>query len=444
MLYSDLYLNEHRRPAKMLVAIALVLVSSAIGFYFFTNNSQPTRASKLSLERHEVTNLTSKQAAILWAASAEDEGSIVYGTKKNRLDLIAIDSLGKGKKKYHFAELTNLEPNTTYYYRILTTDGTLVAADGDSFSFKTAKETQVNTASPAYGTVINPDQTPADKVLVVMYVSNAYPLADVTSSSGEWLIPLQNIVNAKTLEPLTPSEQNIITINIFTSNRHSSIRALLKNTHPLPETVILGNNYSFVEGNEVLGAVTGAPTQSPISPAIQLTFPVDNSVIPGKRPLVKGTGIAGAFVSTTIDGPMHLSGSVVVNKEGEWQYSVPHDLVPGKYAFTMVTQNEEGNNVVVKRTFTIIKSGEQVLGESTPSGTLAPSLSSAPSGTITPDLSTTPTSEPTIIVINPLATDTPGAATTTPAPPVSGIDSIPWMMMGFGITIVGAGLVILL
>lgn len=443
MTYSDLYTASKNKSPRILILVAILAISAGLMAYIFTNDSTPTKASQNTLSRHEIVNLASNRAGILWSVDTPDKGSIIYGTSQNSLDSIENDTLGEGKRTNHFAQLNNLEPNTTYYYKILSNNGTISDDNGKSFSFKTIKKTQVNAVSPAYGTVINPDQTPSANAIVILYVPDALPLVDVTSSSGEWLIPLQNIIDPKTFEQIPFQEDKIVTMSIYNEKNRSTIRSLLKATQPVPQSVILGNNYSFIEEQNVLSEHSQNQNVSD-TPIISIRYPVENSTIPSNKPLVKGLGVPGEFVNIEINAQPTISGTVVVSQKGTWQYSLARILDPGRYVLTMKTVNSSKRPVELARNFVIAKSGEQVLGESdaTPSATLTPSVNPSVSPAISP------TTEPTVIVINQLSvTPSPIESvypSATPAPPVSGIDSIPWMIAGFGITIVGVGLILLL
>jgi hypothetical protein len=104
----------------------------------------------------------------------------------------------------------------------------------------------------------------------------------------------------------------------------------------------------------------------------------------------------------------------------------------------MKTLNERGREITYTRTFTILKSGERVLGESTPAGTIT--VSPTPTGkSLTPS--------PTLVASEPTPTDILELETTptmTPPPPVSGVSMIPYMMGAVGLVLLGAGLVLFL
>lgn len=76
---------------------------------------------------------TSTSIKILWRTAAESDSRVLYGTTPNNLDMAAT---GPGGTTRHALQLTNLQPNTVYYYAVGTTTALL---DGPSakHTFKT-------------------------------------------------------------------------------------------------------------------------------------------------------------------------------------------------------------------------------------------------------------------------------------------------------------------
>ncbi len=138
----------------------------------------------------------------------------------------------------------------------------------------------------------------------------------------------------------------------------------------------------------------------------------------------------------TIDAKPVFSSRVRVDQNGDWIVQLKNALRPGKYDLTLKTQNARGQEVTIERSFTIIKSGEQVLAATaTPSGSVTPRTSPTGSTTLTPtEAEESPTPEPTEII------DGDITATPTPPPPVSGINMVPVIVTSIGLVIIGAGL----
>lgn len=447
MSYSDLYLKQHSRPSQILVALAVFATVSAVGYYFLSS-STPTRASKQVINQHEQVNIFPRQASVFWEVETADEGWVIYGENPSDLNQIALDERDiqeRLERKFHYAVLKNLNPETTYYYKIVS-NNELVTADGNEpFSIKTISDgTPSSSLSPAYGKVVMQSGDPLSDGIVVLSVTNAHPLVAITKSTGEWLIPLQYVVNKNTLSSIPVTEDTIVNLRILNETQQSNVKATLSQTHPIPQSVIIGNNYTFIEDN-VLGETNTTSQASSNSFQVALQFPKNGAVIPGSTPIVKGKGIPGKQVLVQINSRPAFNASARVDKEGNWNVTVNRTLLPGTYTISMTTQDSRNKNVEIKRNFTIIKSGEQVLSESTGSATITPSVSPSAS----PTTSTSVTPSPTLAVTQvPTPTDqvlvTDLSPTLTPAPPVSGISVIPFMFAGVGLVLLGAGLVLFL
>jgi hypothetical protein len=87
-----------------------------------------------------------------------------------------------------------------------------------------------------------------------------------------------------------------------------------------------------------------------------------------------------------------------------------------------------GNSVSMSRSFTILKSGEAVLGDATGSATITPSIN------VTATPSAQPTLEPTLVFATSTATSTP---------PVSGGSVLPFTILSLVLLVIGAGIILL-
>lgn len=445
-MYSDLYLQQHSRPSQILVILAVLVAVSSIGYYFLSS-STPTRASKQVVIEHQQVNVLPKQAGIFWEVETNDEGWIVYGENPSSLSQVALDERDiaqREERKYHYVVLKNLEPDTTYYYRIISNNELVSAEGNEPFSIRTISDaTASSSMSPAYGKVVSQSGEPLTNNFVMLNVNNAYPLLALTKNTGEWLIPLQYVISSTDQRTIPVTEETIVNIKVFNESQQSIVKATLKQTHPIPQTIVIGNNYTFLE-EQVLAATNRQAQTSSYS--VDLQYPKNGAVIPGNTPLIRGKGVPGKDVSIQINSRPVFNGSTKVDKDGNWVITVGRSIMPGTYTISMTTQDSRNRTVEIKRNFTLIKSGEQVLSESTGSATVTPTGSTTPR--VTSGISPTVSPSPTILAQLPTPTDivtvTDLSPTLTPAPPVSGISMIPFMFAGIGLLLLGAGLVLFL
>jgi len=136
-----------------------------------------------------------------------------------------------------------------------------------------------------------------------------------------------------------------------------------------------------------------------------ITQPVKNSVLVSNLPLFAGTAIPGRQIALNIDTIRRKKGILNTDQNGIWKYTPAKILSPGIHQFTVSTQDINNKIVTLTNIFEILKSGTQVLGDSTPSSTLAPT----PTRYVVP--TTIPSTKPTITPIIYL-TSTPKIAPT--------------------------------
>lgn len=442
MVYSDFYFQTRGKLSVILIALAsLSLMSFAM--FFFGTNSAPTRASKKILPRHEMTNITPNQAGIFWQTESKELGWIMYGTSENNLTNQMLDERDVEDKKtpmiYHYVFLKNLEKDTVYYYKILSNNEVVSQANGHAFSFRTPKIQQTSQSiKPAYGKVLQANGEPVQNAIVLYYYENASPLLALTKTTGEWLIPLQYVVDKQTLEPVAVDEKKNAKIQILAEDmKGSTIMALVKKTNPVPQSIIMGKDYTMLTDDaDVLPATDRKDTQT--GAAIDIIYPRPDAVVPAVRPLLKGVALPGKDVKITIDRKPLYESMVKTDAKGEWRSEITAPLVPGTYTMQAVSTDDKNRRVVATRKFTIAKSGEQVLGEATASGqvTATPTPTRSASPTIA-----TPTTAPTISV-----TGLPNTGTSiTPTPSTllgTGFSPNMLVFISLGLLVMGAGFLI--
>ena len=468
-MYTDLYIKQKKSRFPIFVSVVLVIVVSSF-LFLITQDSAPTRASKKSLISHEIVNVSPTQIGVLWEADQADEGWILWGESPNSINQIALDErdivTSKIKRRYHLAIIRNLQPNTEYFYNIVSDNEVIKQVNGESFKAKTLSESFVtNNISPIYGKMAFENGAPAANAISMVIVGNAYPVISLSSQSGEWLNSLTYMASKETLNPINISDNTPITIQLFTDQERSMIRSTPSSSRPIPQIVILGNNYSFITRNSILGETTkNFLTYSSNSNDeknnqkvrnFEVRYPTDNAIIPGSAPIIKGYGLAGQQVRVKINDGFIFDTNVTVNTLGEWSVSLSRQLLHGTYTLTADSVDSRNKKKSISRIFTIIKSGEQVLGEqiSTPSASLTPRVVNSPTkpplltvtrgkisasptltqilGTVTPTYAVVDSATPTLQV-----TIVPSQI---PEPPVSGANIIPYLLGGLGIVLIGIG-----
>lgn len=446
MMYSDFYTRQPRIRIPVLVPFLIgVLVLS---FFIWRSTPTPaTRADAKKLVFVQTANVFPHQITIVWQTESKEQGWLLYGASEQDLINIAPDdrdvlNANKVAYQYHIATLYDLKENTRYYFHITNGREILGNTSQSVFTVKTISSVnQVNSLKPAYGRVLTPGGSPAVGVIIVLSARNTYPLAAVSKSSGEWLIPLNYTIDKSSanFRPLSLTES--ITLYFFDSTeKESKVIAKVSQLSPLSQSIELGKSYSLTEVEKVLAATD---KKTLVSNKIDIIYPKDNAVISAARPLIKGTGAAGKQVAFTIinkkTSEQIYKQSKVVARDNTWDLNLKYIFEPATYLLNLSTTDTENKKVTLSRTFTITKSGEQVLATATPSATLTPTLipTSATTQTPTPTTILLPTLTPTPTTTQPIV-----QATATPVPPVSGGGIYPLVISSIALILFGAGLLV--
>ena len=191
----------------------------------------------------------------------------------------------------------------------------------------------------------------------------------------------------------------------------------------------LGSSYDFTKISGrfqpiIAQAKTFNNSVGTVNSGFKITAPTPGANIPSDQPAIKGTGAPGKEVILTISTlTKPIINQLVINQNGLWSWTPPV-LSPGKHILTATSFTSQNDPVASSVTFTVLKSGTQVLGDATPSASLTPSPSTSPK------LSPTPTPKPSVLLTpTPTATSTPVSGTTEP--------TILLIALGIGIMLVG-------
>lgn len=474
-MYSDLYFQKRRSPVTAVIGVVAFVAFVGFGAFMFTYQPTQTRASKATLVQQEIVNLSYNQAGIYWQSEEKQTGWVVYGESPEELRYTASDERDsddeKTPRQLHFIMLKGLKPDTTYYYQIVS-GNEVVDNNGEPFQFTTVKQfSAVGATKPAYGKVVLKTGEPAEGALVFVRKGESYPLVSLTKSTGEWLIPLQFVIEKESKTAIALNQNDELAVYITNDDlMNSGIQILVKQTNPFPQSIVLGEDYTFLldDSEEVLSATTSRNTEVSVAETIDVLFPRDQAVIPGSKPLIKGTAVPGSIVdiSLTTEEGTAITMRTVADNRGGWLANLIRPLTPGTYFLSMATVDAQQQTITVSRTFTIAKSGEQVLGDATGPGALSPTVipqaTLEPSPTVAEIPTSAPTVEPTIGVsptleptrdpaeltpsVTPDTTPTgiPNGPTATPIPPISGGNGLLFTFTALGLLIVGAGAIIML
>lgn len=439
MVYSTLYIKKGKKTLFILGLISLL--SLCIGAILFISQlgKQNGWQKSQEIDRALVVNRNPHGFEVVWSTKTptKEEQWVEAGTEKNAY-LLRAQSENNGM--VYNAIITGLKQDTQYYFRIRVGTKTYILPPLVSEIVRTPKEVKEKPVSPAYGKVILPSMKPYSNGILTYEVEGYYPLAVRTKETGEWLLPLTGLIEKKSNSITTITDSNPVSIKLF-SYRDGNVQTTVGQTRPLRQAITAGVTVHLAQttrgkGESVLGVTSQSSPKQDHTPS-SITYPKENALIPGNTPLIRGTAPIGRDVTLLIQTPTkQFSYRAKADENGDWLIQYPLVLDPGKYTIVATIKNENGLSTILKRTFSIIKSGEQVLGEATGTPTLIPTAPIIPTSVPTYIPTTAPTNGvyPTVIL--------PTRLIPTATPPVTGGGMSGFLFGALFCIVVGAGLVL--
>ncbi len=431
-----MYKRENKKLLSILSCIGIVMLSLWLFLFIKDLGLKNGWEKAQGITNLQVINISPHGFDVAWAtkeAVKEDQWVEWKNQKGNEEGKVVGEKIGD---IYH-SSILDLQPGSTYTYKVRVGTKTYVQNNLVQTSVLLPMESKELPISPAYGKVLLPNGRPYSNGLLTYEIDGFFPIATFTKGTGEWLLPLTGLVDKKTLKITSISDAFPVTIRLF-SYPKGSIHTTVGQTRPLRQAITAGATLraEIAPNNEVvLGANTIAGTGLvQLQPSI--VYPKERAIIPGSKPLMRGLAIPGKDVLAYIQGPTkQYSYRTVADAKGEWLIQYPLPLEAGAYLFSVSTVDKNGFPLTLRRSFSIVKSGEQVLGTATGSPTLAPTSPIVPTNlptgtpTIQPTSGIYPTAVPTLFV--PTAT-----------PPITGGGMTGFAYAAVFCIVVGAGLVL--
>lgn len=438
--YYNYYRNQRRVPGVL--ALVLVLAIFLVPLFFLKQPTKPTKSLGAVRDRlFDVTllNVTATSADLFWKTNTPtiDVATITDGNNKVLVgvDIHDIDT-NRQPRKLHYVSLRNLKPNTKYGVSITQNEKMLGDVANPYFTFSTLANSAITTSlPPVYGKITDDLGNPVSNTLLIAQVGNAHVLGGFTKPDGSFLVSLCCLYDKNSGAPLNLARNEVIALHFENeAGKKAKVSAPLSKTSPFQEPIIIGRESiltnDVLEEKPVLGTMTNkADSTNAKNSELKIYYPKESAVIPGKRPLIKGTALAASAVK--ISFPLHRrSFETITNSDGIFEFSTPFDLKSGTQTVVAQSKNADGKLITTTQVFTIPKSGETVLGEATPSGSLI-----TPTVVLDPTESTTPS--PTVAVL-------PTSAS-TPVPTLlpTGIDFSIFSMMSAVLILFGVGLLLI-
>jgi len=387
----------------------------------------------------------------------ENSFTVTYTTNEKTLSGISVEEgnvpsfvvfddrnkeISERKEFYsHFISVTDLKPNTTYEFSILS-DGEAYLDGDEKYKVTTTSPVTIIPLeqNPIIGTILLPDGNKGVDTIVELEIEGAQKFSTLTNDEGEYIISISGLRKASLDDYfyLLPSQE--IIINALRQNAKTSVKLLFAEAGLIP-VITLEKQYDFtnIKTSEVSTSSSALriPTPQIVAGEVRITTPRENQSFVDSAPLFRGTALPNKIVKITIEPSLFEN----VNSEssGIWSFRPDEDLAPGLHTITIESPDKYGIIKSVSQSFTVFSSGSQVAQSATPSATptltttptkiptqtptqvptptvvLSPTVSQIPSPTLSP--TPIPTANPTPIVTETITPTPTITAIITPPPP---------------------------
>ncbi|QLG69836.1 MAG: hypothetical protein CH104c_0605 [Candidatus Woesebacteria bacterium] len=426
------------RKIRIPTLVAILILTLGLSFSIvLTQQKQfflPSAKSQNIPKDVKISNITDSSFTITWLTQDKADGFVVWGKSKSLGQTTNEETKAKGYT--HSATITNLEPETTYYFKI-NSGGDLYDNDGSPWETKTAPKLS-SSETPAIqnisGFIVNALGAPATSALVFVKAGGSNLLSTYTSENGNWIIPLNKIRTSDLNNSYKINGQDLLEINVQAGPEGIASAQIYAEKATATPLITLGQTYDFrnlttnqndsLPKSEIQGPqetnkqpkfdISGYSTSSPSS-TVSIESIKEGETINTTSPEFFGKGPASKQITITVESENPQTGTVLVGTNGIWRWSPPSGLTPGTHKITLTYRDDNGVLRSIVRTF-VVQAAEA--GE--------PAFEATPSASLTPT--------PTSIV----ATATPSAQKTaspsaTPAQPISGVKAPTLILFGTGL-----------
>lgn len=238
-------INQPKIPT--LVGLFLLLIGTVAGAVLVQSDKIFKSEAKLEEKAEEVrvTNVTDNSFTVSWLTNSSTNGYISYGKSQNSGAVIGQNDIFSDESQTHSATAVNLDPSTTYYFKI--GFGKEGIKNSKIYSVKTAVRTLAKPVPEiVFGQISNSQNKPVKGALVYISGQDISPQSAFTDSEGKWTLNLSRAFSTNLDKPAAFNQETIL--EIFTQSENSqfaSAKIKVIASKPVP-TITMGKSYDFV------------------------------------------------------------------------------------------------------------------------------------------------------------------------------------------------------
>lgn len=405
-----MYKTQKRIPT-LLGLLLIVLGISTLSVGQKTISSLTTLADPgQKPENIKITNVMDSSFSVSWITKKETPGVVL--TKDGNRTLAFLDDLDKDGKSHnrilHHVTVKNLKADTSYTAQIQSGETfcnqffscpSLTQSTLEKFDKTSGQE-------PAYGSVLDKNGQPVGGALVYLTINNRISFSAQSDRLGKWVIPLIISGNENTDKILDTDQIQITAWDTSPSSGSVSLDGSILHKNREVPPIQIGTSQTLKLSQNTFGALSKNKTEPNVLGSssdkinkIEIYFPKEeNDTTTDPRPRIRGSALPGTPLTLTLNFPIQIE-KVTPDNKGIWEWRPSLSLSPGTHTITVQGYDQKKKLISLSRTFIVLKSGEAVLGDSTPSASLTSTPTTVPiTATPTPTVFVSPTPSPTVIV----------------------------------------------
>ncbi len=359
----------------------------------------------------KISNITDRSFIVSWTTSDLSAGMVRLNIDGNEMIFRDVRDQPTGSlKKFstHYIVLDKkISPNRQYEFVIVSGNSSF---RDDLYRVKTAQ--MISGALPkanlAFGQVKTREGPLFSGGIVYLDVPGFSLLSSLTSSQGNWIIPL-SVAFDQSLSRLADFSGGTTEEKINVEGGKAGVATavnFVSNNKPVP-VIALGQNYDFRNSNSQKANNTGdtpvsqggsfgtALEVTPVPVEFKVSNPLNGETVSTPRPQIFGVGPVGGQVKIMVESEKVFKSDIKIGGEQKWSWTVPDNLSPGEHTLTANYISPEGKQKTIIKKFTVLAAEGGTGPAFTASSSATPSPSPIPSPTlaptVTPVLSPTPT-----------------------------------------------------
>lgn len=251
-----------------LLGLSMLAVAIALGvlLYFLNHRTAPVQNSQAVEPKNiQVVNVSDTSASIIWQTDSPSDGLVSWGETSDlgssQNDLRDNDQ--PTPHLVHMVTLNSLNPSSTYYFKVRSN---LSFYPEENLSFKTtpsdSSEDKLSNKT-VFGVILDTNLSPIDEALIVLKTDQTSDLATITTSSGNFLLPLINLKTKDLSNNFIIGDKLAASLLVYSKRGLDTVKFTLPlEDKPLPK-IILGQDNDFTALTATISAQLKSTEASP-------------------------------------------------------------------------------------------------------------------------------------------------------------------------------------